>query len=207
MKVLLLNGSPHRRGCTNRALEEVARQLQAEGIETEIFWVGAKPVAGCNACGGCRKTGKCVTEDGVNLFIEKAAGADGFVFGSPVHYAAASSSLTGFMNRVCYAAGRQIFRMKPGAAVVSARRAGTTAALDQINKIFTIMEMPIVSSRYWNMVHGQTPEDVEKDEEGLFIMRVLGKNMAYLLKCMEAGKQAGIRLPEVEAPCQTNFIR
>lgn len=207
MKVLMLNGSPHQRGCTNRALEEVAKVLQAEGIETEIFWVGAKPVAGCNACGGCRKTGKCVTEDRVNLFIEKAAEADGFLFGSPVHYAAASSSLTAFLDRVCYAAGRRIFRMKPGAAVVSARRAGTTAALDQINKIFTIMEMPVVSSRYWNMVHGQTPEDVEKDEEGLFIMRVLGKNMAYLLKCMEAGKQAGIRLPEEEAPTQTNFIR
>lgn len=207
MKVLMLNGSPHQRGCTNRALEEVAKVLQAEGIETEIFWVGAKPVAGCNACGGCRKTGKCVTEDRVNLFIEKAAEADGFLFGSPVHYAAASSSLTAFLDRVCYAAGRRIFRMKPGAAVVSARRAGTTAALDQINKIFTIMEMPAVSSRYWNMVHGQTPEDVEKDEEGLFIMRVLGKNMAYLLKCMEAGKQAGIRLPEEETPTQTNFIR
>lgn len=207
MKVLMLNGSPHQRGCTNRALEEVAKVLEAEGIETEIFWVGAKPVAGCNACGGCRKTGKCVTEDRVNLFIEKAAEADGFLFGSPVHYAAASSSLTAFLDRVCYAAGRRIFRMKPGAAVVSARRAGTTAALDQINKIFTIMEMPVVSSRYWNMVHGQTPEDVEKDEEGLFIMRVLGKNMAYLLKCMEAGKQAGIRLPEEEAPTQTNFIR
>ncbi len=207
MKVLMLNGSPHQRGCTNRALEEVAKVLEAEGIETEIFWVGAKPVAGCNACGGCRKTGKCVTEDRVNLFIEKAAEADGFLFGSPVHYAAASSSLTAFLDRVCYAAGRRIFRMKPGAAVVSARRAGTTAALDQINKIFTIMEMPVVSSRYWNMVHGQTPEDVEKDEEGLFIMRVLGKNMAYLLKCMEAGKQAGIRLPEEETPTQTNFIR
>ncbi len=207
MKVLMLNGSPQQRGCTNRALEEVAKVLEAEGIETEIFWVGAKPVAGCNACGGCRKTGKCVTEDRVNLFIEKAAEADGFLFGSPVHYAAASSSLTAFLDRVCYAAGRRIFRMKPGAAVVSARRAGTTAALDQINKIFTIMEMPVVSSRYWNMVHGQTPEDVEKDEEGLFIMRVLGKNMAYLLKCMEAGKQAGIRLPEEETPTQTNFIR
>lgn len=211
MKVLLVNGSPHKRGCTNRALEEVARALEAEGVQTEIVWLGAKPIHGCAACGACKKTGFCAFNDIVNEFRAKARAADGFVFGAPVHYAHAASSLTGFMDRLFYSDGcagePTALAFKPAAAVVSARRAGTTAALDDINKFFTIKQMPVVSSRYWNMVHGHTAEDVEQDEEGLWTMRQLGRNMAWLLACIEAGRTAGIPTPAEEAGAPTNFIR
>ena len=192
MKVLLVNGSPHKSGCTNRALEEVAATLQKEGIETEMFWIGNKPIGGCIACKRCVQTGKCVFDDVVNTCREKAYEADGFVFGTPVHYGAASGNMTAFMDRLFYSelGGNQnkAFYLKPAAAVISARRAGTTAAFDQMNKYFTIQEMPVASSRYWNMVHGAVPEQVEEDLEGLYTMRVLGRNMAYLLKCQEAAK-------------------
>lgn len=211
MKVLLVNGGPHKAGCTNRALQEVAAALEQEGIGTEIFWIGNKPVGGCIACRKCSELGKCVFEDVVNQFREKAYQADGFVFGTPVHYAAASGNMTAFMDRLFYSefCGNQnkAFYMKPAAAVLSARRAGTTATFDQINKYFAIQEMPIVSSRYWNMVHGAMPEQVEEDKEGLYIMRVLGRNMAYLLKCREAAEKAGVKLPEKETPIFTNFVR
>lgn len=207
MKVMLVNGSPHEKGCTYTALCEVAETLNKEGIETEIFWIGNKPIGGCIACGKCREIGKCVFDDVVNVFQDKAKGADGFVFGSPVHYAAASGNLTAFMDRLFYSGAKADYFMKPAAAVTSARRAGTTATFDQLNKYFTIQQMPIVSSRYWNMVHGSCAEDVKKDQEGLFTMRVLGRNMAYLLKCQEAGRKAGIGLPEQEEPVWTNFIR
>ncbi len=208
MKVLLVNGSPHENGCTFTALSEVAKALNAEGVETEIFHIGASPISGCRGCGACRKQklGRCVIDDIVNEFAEKAKEADGFVFGSPVHYASIGGSLAAFMDRFFYSAGKSL-RMKPAAAVASARRAGTTATLDIINKYFTISEMPVVSSRYWNMVHGSTPDDVLKDEEGVATMRVLGKNMAYLLKALEAAKAAGIPLPDPEPPVRTNFIR
>ena len=208
MKVLLVNGSPHEKGCTYTALSEIAKVLNGEGIETEIFHIGAGAIAGCQGCGACRKQklGKCVIEDIVNEFGAKAKEADGFIFGSPVHYASIGGSLASFMDRLFYSAGK-FLRMKPAAAVASARRAGTTATLDIINKYFTISEMPVVSSRYWNMVHGSTPDDVYKDEEGIATMRTLAKNMAYLLKALEAAKAAGIPLPEPEPPVRTNFIR
>ena len=211
MKVLLVNGGPHEKGCTYTALSEVSKTLNEEGIETEIFWIGVKPIAGCIACGKCKELGKCVFNDTVNEFVEKAKEADGFIFGSPVHYAAASGAITSFMDRAFYSAGcskqSDIFRYKPASAVVSARRAGTTATYDQINKYFGITEMPIISSRYWNMVHGSTPEDVLQDEEGMQTMRILGRNMAYYLKCIEAGKKAGIELPKREKTILTNFIK
>lgn len=206
MKVILVNGSPHTKGCTYTALAEASGALEKQGIETEIFQLGVKPISGCIACSSCRKTGKCFMDDSVNQFVEKAAEADGFIFGSPVHYASASGMLTSFMDRVFYSGGANL-QNKPVAAVISARRAGTTATFDQLNKYFTISNMPIVSSQYWNMVHGSTPEDVKQDLEGMQTMRVLGNNMAWLLKCIEAGKAAGINLPEKEDRVWTNFIR
>ena len=207
MKVLLINGSPHEKGCTYTALCEVEKELRAGGVETEIFHVGKKPISGCIACGACKKNGegKCAIDDVVNLALEKAKDADGFVFGSPVHYAAASGAMTSFLDRFFYA-GRG-FALKPGAAVVSCRRGGATAAFEQLNKYFTISNMPVVSSQYWNMVHGNTPEEVCRDLEGMQIMRTLGRNMAWLLKCIEAGRAAGITPPEGEARVATNFIR
>lgn len=206
MKVLLVNGSPRTKGCTYTALQEVANTLNQQGIETEIFQVGAKPICGCIGCGVCSKTGKCFMNDVVNEFVEKAASADAFVFGSPVHYAAASGSITSFLDRAFYSGG-SVFADKPGAAVVSCRRGGATATFDQINKYFTICNMPIVSSQYWNMVHGNTPEEVVQDEEGMQTMRTLASNMAWLLKCIEAGKKAGIAMPVREEKLRTNFIR
>ena len=206
MKVLLINGSPHKEGCTYVALKEVAGALEKEGIETEIVWIENKPVGGCIACGTCRNTGKCVFDDVVNRIREKCETADAFVFGSPVHYAAMSGNMKGLMDRLFYSAG-STFYMKPAACVLSARRAGTTAAFDEMIKYFTISQMPVVSSRYWNMVHGAAPEQVAEDKEGLQAMRILGKNMAYMLKCMEAGKAAGVELPEKEEVVWTNFVR
>lgn len=206
MKVLLINGSPHEFGCTYTALMEISDELKRQGVDSEVFQLGTKPIAGCIACGKCRETGKCVFDDKVNEFAEIAGDADGFVFGSPVHYAGASGAITSFMDRLFQTAGRS-FRLKPAAAVVSARRAGTTAAFDQLNKYFTICEMPVISSCYWNMVHGHSPEDVKKDLEGLVIMRTLARNMAWFLKCKQAGIDAGIELPQREPPVATNFIR
>lgn len=211
MKVMLVNGSPHKNGCTHRALAEVAAALDTNGIESEIFWIGAKPAAGCMACGRCRETGACIFNDAVNEFRARAELADGFVFGAPVHYAHTASSLMGFMDRLFYSNGKagaaDVLSFKPTAAIASARRAGTTAALDDMQKFFTISNMPIVSSRYWNMVHGCTPEEVEQDQEGLWTMRQLGRNMAWLLKSLEAGREAGIGLPDREAGSFTSFIR
>ena len=210
MKVILVNGSPHEKGCTYTALSEVARTLNHERIDTEIFQIGTKALAGCIACKSCAQTGRCKFDDRVNEFLEIAGNFDGYIFGSPVHFAAAGGAITSFMDRAFYVdtrSGRQSFYLKPAAVVVSARRAGTTATFDQLNKYFTIKEMPIISSRYWNMVHGQTPEDVKKDIEGLQIMRILGRNMAFFLKCKEAGIKAGIAFPEREETILTNFIR
>jgi multimeric flavodoxin WrbA len=214
MRVLLVNGSPRAKGCTYTALEEVAGALNAEGVETEIFHIGTEPLSGCTACRSCRETGRCKIPDRVNEFLDIAGDADGYIFGSPVHYAAAGGAIASFMARVFFTAGQsrsRIFYLKPAAAVVSARRAGTTAAFDQLNKFFTIAEMPVISSRYWNMVHGSTPEEVRRDLEGMQIMRILGKNMAWFLKCkkagIEAGVEAGVPFPEREETVFTNFIR
>lgn len=207
MKVLMLNGSPHEKGCTYTALCEVAGELNKAGIETEILHVGGGAVHGCMGCGGCGKLGRCVYgDDLVNAAAEKMKEADGLIVGSPVHYAAASGAITSFLDRLFYSAGKYM-AYKPGACVVSARRAGTTATLDQLNKYFMISQMSVVSSQYWNMVHGSCPEDVRKDEEGLQIMRTLGRNMAWMLKCFEAGRNAGVCLPERESERKrTNFI-
>ena len=207
MKVLLINGSPHKNGCTYTALSEVANTLREEGMETEILHIGAKPIQGCTACGHCY-TGpdKCVFDDDmVNRILEKGEQADAFVFGSPVYYASANGAMIALMDRLFYAG--DCFKNKPGACVVSARRAGTTAALDQMLKYLTISSMVVVGSQYWAMVHGSTPEQVREDKEGLQTMRTLGRNMAWLLKCIQAGRQANIPLPEREARMWTNFIR
>lgn len=206
MKVLLLNGSPHERGCTYTALARAAAELEAEGLETEILWLGRDAVSGCTGCGACAKLGRCVHEDVVNAAAERARSCDGLIVGSPVHYAAASGQITCVLDRLFYSAGKEL-RFKPAAAVVSARRAGTTAALDQLCKYFTINQMPIVSSRYWCMVHGNSPAEVRQDEEGLAVMRTLGRNMAWLLKSIKAGRAAGLEPPAQEPPVRTNFIR
>lgn len=207
MKVLLVNGSPHANGCTATALKEVAKALNANGVETEIFHIGRKAIGGCCVCGACRKVGKCVQDDIVNVFMEKAKEADGFVFGSPVYYASPAGSLIGFMDRVFYSGAKNL-AYKPAAAVASARRAGTLTTFDVLNKYFTINNMPVVSANYWNGVHGanDTPSDVEKDEEGLQTMRILGYNMAWLLQCIQLGKEKGLS-PQKEPKICTNFIR
>lgn len=206
MKVLLVNGSPHKTGCTYTALKEAAGALEKNGVETEILWLGVDAIAGCIGCGVCAREGNgCFRKDIVNEFVEKAAGADGFIFGTPVHYAAGSGALTSFMDRAFYSGGG-VMVGKLAASVVSCRRGGASATFDQINKYFTINCMPIVSSQYWNQVHGNTPEEVLKDEEGLQTMRTLGNNMAWLLKCIQAGKEKGIEFPEREPVVRTNFI-
>jgi len=206
MKVILINGSPHAKGCTYTALKEVEKALNANGIDTEFMQLGTDPIPGCIACGRCLKSGKCFINDGVNELLSKVPETDGFVFGSPVHYAAASGAITSFMDRLFYGKGH-LFAGKLGAAVVSCRRGGASAAFDQLNKYFTINNMPIVSSQYWNQVHGNTPEEVKQDLEGMQTMRTLGNNMAWLLKCIEAGREKGIHRPQYEEPVKTNFIR
>ncbi|VBB04946.1 nadph-dependent fmn reductase [Lucifera butyrica] len=210
MKVLLVNGSPHEKGCTYTALMEVADTLEKEGIGTDFFWLGNKPLSGCIGCKTCVEKKKCVFDDRVNEFLDIAAEYDGFIFGTPVHWAAAGGAITSFLDRAFYAdvcGGRKSFYLKPAAAVMSARRAGTTATYDQMNKYFGLMQMPIVSSQYWNMVHGAKPEDVKTDLEGLQIMRTLARNMAFFLQCKEAGLKNGVSLPEQESGIFTNFIR
>ena len=207
MKVLLINGSPHVRGCTYTALSEVASELINQGISTQIFHIGTDPIAGCIACGACRKNGgRCFRNDVVNEVISLAAQSDGIVLGSPVYYASISGQLSSFLDRLFFA-GSALMANKPGAAVVSCRRGGASAAFDALNKYFTISNMPVVSSNYWNQVHGSNPAEVKQDEEGMQTMRQLGRNMAWLLKCMEAGKAAGVALPETEERIWTNFIR
>ena len=211
MKVLLFNGSPHKNGCTYVALEEIAKTLKEEGIDSEIYQIGTEPVAACKACYACGNLGKCVINDKVNDFVEYAANFDGFIFGSPVHYASACGGITAFLDRAFFSGSRRkggnVFVHKPGAAVVSARRSGTTTTLDQLNKYFTITQMPIISGRYWNMVHGATPEQVLEDKEGLQNMRILARNMAWHLKCREAAEKAGVQLPKTEEIVFTNFVR
>ncbi len=205
MKVLLVNGSSRKDGCTGTALAEVARALNEEGIDSEMFFIGNEAIPDCIACRKCKQTGKCVFDDAVNAFVEKAKLADGFVFGSPVYFAHPSARLLTFMDRAFYSGG-SAFAFKPAAAVLSARRAGTTASFDVINKYFTICSMPVVSSTYWNHVYGQQPEEVQEDKEGLMTMFNIGKNMAWLLKCIALGKQNGLDHPENQKVL-TNFTR
>ena len=187
MKVLLVNGSPRPEGCTFTALSEVAGAIEKNGLETEIFQLGTKPVQGCIACGKCREVGKCVFDDDLcNALAEKIFLADGLVVGSPVYYSGANGSLCDLLDRVFYSSGRR-FAFKPAACVVSCRRGGAASAFDRLNKYFTISQMPVVSSQYWNAVHGFRPEDVRRDLEGLQIMRTLGNNMAWLIKSISAG--------------------
>ena len=206
MNVVLLNGSPHKDGCTARALKEIADVLEKEGIETTTLWLGNDATYGCRGCMACVKLGHCVLGDKVVEFAPYFEKADGVVIGSPVHYAAASGNITAFLDRLFYSSGKKMAG-KVACAITSSRRGGASAAMDQLNKYFTISSMPIVSGQYWNMVHGQNPEQVEEDGEGLQTMRSLAKNMAWLLKCIEAGKEKGISFPEKEVPKRTNFIR
>lgn len=205
MKVLLINGSPHANGCTATALREVEKTLNENGVDTELIQVGHLDVRGCTACGYCYKEGKCVFNDVVNEVAEKFKEADGIVLGSPVYYASANATLTAFADRLFYSS-RYDKTMKVGAAVVSARRGGNTATFDQLNKYFTISSMPVVSSQYWNQVHGNNAEQVVQDLEGMQIMRTLGRNMAFLIKSIQLGKEQ-FGLPEKEPRVGTNFIR
>lgn len=208
MKVLLVNGSPHKEGCTYTALCEVSDALNKNEIDTDLFWIGNKSISGCIACHQCRKLGKCVFSDTVNEFLEIAGDYDGFVFGSPVYFAGATGAITSFLDRAFYSdlqSGGRRFYLKPTAAVLSARRAGTTATWDQMNKYFGLMQMPIITSQYWNMVHGTNPDEVRKDLEGMQTMRTLGNNMAFFLKCIELS-EGRIPVPVQEIAEYTNFI-
>lgn len=205
MKVLLVNGSPHKSGCTAKALEIIAQTLAEEGVTSDTLWLGIEPLAGCIGCGACRKTGKCFRDDIVNEAAITAKAADGYIFGSPVHYAAPTGIIESFMQRLFYSAGKD-FAHKPAAAIVSARRSGTTAAFEQLNKFFTINQMPVVTSTYWNAVHGSNAEEVLKDEEGVQTMRNLARNMAWLIKCIKAGRDNGVDAP-TNPKIYTNFVR
>jgi multimeric flavodoxin WrbA len=206
MKVLLINGSPNKNGCTYTALNEVAVQLNKNGIETNIFHIGNKPIQGCLNCGKCAESGYCIYEDDlVNECIDLAKNADGIVIGSPVYFAAPNGMLCSFLDRMFYKKSKG-YEYKPAAAIVNCRRGGASAAFDRLNKYFTVSNMPIVSSQYWNSTHGFTPEEVKQDLEGLQTMRTLGNNMAWLLKCIEASKNI-VPYPEKEDRKTTNFIR
>lgn len=205
LNVLLINGSPNAKGCTYTALSEVERTLQAEGIATEMVHIGNKDIRGCIACFKCAEQGRCVFNDMVNELAPKFEAADGLVVGSPVYYAGPNGTLTNLLDRLFFSTHFSK-RMKVGAAVCSARRGGTTATFDRLNKYFTISEMPIVSGRYWNMVHGSNAEQVLQDEEGMQNMRFLGRNMAFLVRAIAAERDRG-SLPRQEETTYTNFIR
>ena len=212
MKVLLVNGSSHKKGTTMRALEEMIKVFEDAGVETEVIQVGGKPIADCLQCNACQKTGKCVfNDDGVNEFVEKAYKADGFVFASPTYFAHPSGRLLSFLDRAFYSNGKDevydAFKFKPGAAVVTARRGGTSTSYDVINKYFGIAQMPIVTSTYWNNVHGLTADDAVQDEEGLQVVRNLARNMIWMMQASAAARKSGIELPKTESEAVTNFIK
>ena len=204
-KVLLINGSPHEHGCTYTALKEVADTLEKNGVQTDILYLGTKPVPGCIACGRCGATGRCVFDDKVNEVLEKLDDYGGIVVGSPVYYAGPAGQLCAFLDRLFYCSEERMAG-KLAASVVSCRRGGASAAFDRLNKYFGISNMHIVGSQYWNQVHGFTPDDVRRDEEGLQTMRTLGQNMAWLLKNMEAGREKGVPAPQYEQRLRTHFI-
>ena len=205
MKILLINGSPKREGNTFIALSEVAKTLGSEGVDTEIIHVGHKDIHGCIACRKCEELGKCVFDDLVNEVNKKFEAANGIVIGSPVYYASPAGTLISFLDRLFYSASFDK-SMKVGAAVAVARRGGTTATFDVLNKYFTISNMPVVSSQYWNNVHGRTPGEATQDAEGLQTMRQLARNMAFLVKSIQLGKEK-FGLPEHEEWTPTHFIR
>lgn len=206
MKVLMISGSPHKAGSSRLALDEMKKVFEAEGVETELIEVGAGPISGCTACGACKKTGVCVIDDMVNDAIKKLEAADALVVATPVHYASPAGALLAFLDRMFYAGGSK-FAHKPAAALACARRAGTTASVDVVNKYFTISQMPVVSSTYWNGLYGVCPEAAAQDAEGLQTARNLARNMAWLIKCIEAGRAAGFPAPTAERGNVTNFIR
>ncbi|MDO4288741.1 MAG: flavodoxin family protein [Eubacterium sp.] len=208
MKVLLFNGSTRKNGCVHRALSEVAAALAQDGVQTEILQMGNNAIWDCMGCDYCHNggNGRCVHEDVANEWLEKIEEADGFIFGSPVYFAHPTGQFLALLDRLFYAGGEH-FRFKPGASIVTARRAGTTASIDVLNKYFTDACMPVVSATYWNMVHGTQPEEIEQDLEGLQTMRNLGHNMAWMLKCLEAGREKGVALPAMEEAQWTNFVR
>jgi len=205
-EVLMINGSPHADGCTRTALGEVAFELEKASIATRVFHIGTKPIQGCIACYKCAQTGLCAFDgDGVNECVRLLRQADGLVVGSPVYYSGPNGALCAFLDRLFFlkAAG---YALKPAAAIVNCRRGGASAAFDRLNKYFTISSMPVVSSQYWNSTHGTTPDEVRRDEEGMQVMRALGRNMAWLIRCIEVA-QATVPLPSKEPPLRTNFIR
>lgn len=206
MKVLLVNGSSHRNGSTYTALSEIALVLENENIKSEIFQIGNPEIRDCCGCQACRQIGKCVYDDIVNSFVEKAREFDGFIFGTPVYYAHPSGRILSFLDRAFYS-GSSAFSYKPAASVVSARRSGCSASFDVLNKYFSINNMPIVTSQYWNNIHGNNADEAKSDLEGLQTMRTLGKNMAWILKCIDYSKKAGIVKPRIEEKIKTNFIR
>lgn len=207
MKVLMINGSPHEKGCTNAALEIIAAELNRQGVESEIVWIGTGPVRGCVGCGACKKIGKCVfQDDAVNRIGEKVQQADGYIFGAPVHYASPAGAMVAVMDRLFCSKGGEM-QFKPAASVVSARRAGTTASYDVLNKYIGINNMIAVPSTYWNMVHGATVEEVAQDEEGVTIMRAVASNMAWLLKLLQRAKGTDLEKPVIVPKAKTNFIR
>ncbi len=206
MKVLLINCSPHEHGTTSAALEAVAEPLRAEGVETERFWPGAEPLQPCTGCGACGKLGRCVHDDAVNAAVEKMKHCDGMVVGTPVHYAGMSGIAANLLSRMFFSGGRHL-RFKPAAGVAVCRRAGATNAFDGLNKFFTYAHMPVVPSQYWNIVFGRTAEEARRDAEGMQTMRTLACNMAWMLKCIEAGRERGIVPPVPEKIIRTNFIR
>lgn len=207
MNVLMINGSPNAKGAIFTALTEVASQLEQAGIQTKILHIGHKDIRGCIACYKCAETGYCIfNDDPVNEFVDLLKAADGFVVGAPVYYAGPNATVCAFMDRLFFLKSGP-YAYKPAACVVSSRRAGTVASFDRLNKYFTIAKMPVVSSQYWNDIFGNNAEEAKQDLEGLQIMRTLGQNMAWLLKCIEAGRKAGINPPDSEQFIRTNFIR
>lgn len=205
-KVILINGSPNEFGCTYTGLREIEAVLNRHGIDTEIIQIGEGPAAGCNGCRACAHTGKCRHDDKVNYILDMLDDIDGIVVGSPVYYAAASGQVTAFLDRLFWSAGTRMAG-KVGAMMVSCRRAGSTAALDQLYKYFAIAAMPMATSQYWPMIHGNTPEEVKQDLEGMQVLRFLGENMAWLIAAIQAGRQAGVPAPVREERVRTNFIR
>ena len=207
MKVIILNGSPKAKGNTATALREVEKTLNQQGIETDWIHVGHRDIRGCIACNGCWKSGRCAFDDIVNEISAKMKEADGLLVGSPVYFASPNGTLLALLDRLFYSNLHTDWTMKVGASVSIARRAGTTTTMDALNKYFLKTNMPVVPSHYWSIAHGTSPDEVIQDKEGMQTMRTLADNMAWLLKCIEAGKAAGINVPKLEAPVHTNFIR
>ena len=206
MKVLLINGSPNEKGCTFTALSEVAETLAKNGVESEIYHIGKKSMQGCISCFKCFELGRCVFNDSVNEIASRLDEFSGIIIGSPVYFAGPAGSLCAFLDRLFFSGGEKL-EGKPAACVVSCRRGGASAAFDRLNKYFTIRNMIVIGSQYWNQVHGNTPDEVRQDSEGLQTMRTLAENFAWILKCIEAGKNAGINYPVHEETQYTNFIR